>query len=294
MESASSAIQIFMWLYMVSFYIEASAETRRQRLPYLGASLFILLLFTTASIIEGIGTYRLLFESSPGAENANAVIPLFAKYAKGPGVTVKGLTADWSFRFADLVLLYRCYIVWYNHRWVTILPLCVWIASGAINLRSYFPIGFSDIRLNGADTILLVMVNVIATALMSFRLIKAQKQLTSVLPNADHKGYLGIVGILVESAAPAALVGTATSIANFCTDTSYIAFQTFGVLQIFFGSVLVLAPQLIIFRVATGTSWANKDDTTVMFSQPIAFNNGTQSARTDDEESGSGIETARC
>ena len=94
-----------MWLYMVSFYIEAPTETRLHRLPYLGASLFILLLFTAGSIIEGIGIYHVLFESSPGAENANAASTLLGRYADTPRATASGLAVDWSLRFADLVLV---------------------------------------------------------------------------------------------------------------------------------------------------------------------------------------------
>ena len=96
---------MFMWLYMVSLYMETPSDTRRKRLPYLGASLFILLLFTTASIIDGIKIYHLLFESSPGAENARAAITLFLKHAKSPRSAAVGLIADWSLRFADLVLV---------------------------------------------------------------------------------------------------------------------------------------------------------------------------------------------
>ena len=132
----------------------------------------------------------------------------------------------------------------------------------------------------------------------------------SVLPNTAHKVYIGIVGILVESAAPAALIGIAHSVSTFVAEQSANAFRAVYITQILFVNVAVrgqppmqvsrrsdlhlqvLAPQLIIFRVATGTSWANKDDTTAMFSQPIAFNNGTRTTRIDDEESGSGVETS--
>ena len=94
-----------MWLYMVSFYVEASAETKHRRLPYLGASLFVLLLFTTSSIIEGIGVYHLLFESSSSAENAKDTITALVKYVESPRATAVGLTIDWSLQFADLVLV---------------------------------------------------------------------------------------------------------------------------------------------------------------------------------------------
>ena len=155
------------------------------------------------------------------------------------------------------------------------------------------------------------MNNVILTSLISFRLIQAQKHLVSVLPNTTHGVYIGIVSILVESAAPAALIGIAYSVSLFAAAQSDNAIRAAYITQILFISVgvrgqlpiqvsrrsdnrlQVLAPQLIIFRVATGTSWANKEDTTAMFSQPIAFNNGTRNTRTDEEESGSDIENSR-
>ena len=110
-----------------------------------------------------------------------------------------------------------------------------------INLRSYFFIGFSDsrFRLDGADILLLVVNNVILTSLISFRLIQAQKRLVSVLPNTAHKVYIGIMGILVESAAPAALVGITHSVTVLVREKSANAERASYILQILFSSVMV-------------------------------------------------------
>lgn len=58
-----------------------------------------------------------------------------------------------------------------------------------------------------ADISLLVTVNIMVTSLVSFRLIRAHNHFTKSLPNTTHRWYLGIITILIESAAPMAISG---------------------------------------------------------------------------------------
>ena len=59
------------------------------------------------------------------------------------------------------------------------------------------------------------------------------------MPDTDHKFYLGIVGILVESAAPVCVVGLALSIANLIADTSSKGYTATGILQPLFSATAV-------------------------------------------------------
>ena len=95
-----------MWLYMVSFVIEAPADTRRRRLPYIFASLVIFLLFTTSKIITVVTVYNVLLKTIPGT-NMNTASAFWSRAVEESGAlwVVAGLTVDWSFRLADLVLV---------------------------------------------------------------------------------------------------------------------------------------------------------------------------------------------
>ena len=109
----------------------------------------------------------------------------------------------------------------------------------AIDIRTYIPFNFNDSRLNAVDVLLIVVLNVVLTALIAFRLIQAQRRLTSSLPNMDRRLYLGVVAILVESAAPVALVGIPFIITIFLVQTSRSAWEASSILQILFCNIVV-------------------------------------------------------
>ena len=131
-----------------------------------------------------------------------------------------------------------------------------------------------------------MLLTILLTSLISFRLVRAQSQLKKVLPDSSHKVYLGIILILVESAALVAIFGVGTIMTRFLA--GYTAFQAnticwilFNVSTVrppnFFASLstdpfpLILGPQVIIFRVATGASWSNRAESNTVFSRPIEF-----------------------
>ncbi|KAH6873763.1 hypothetical protein BKA70DRAFT_1577665 [Coprinopsis sp. MPI-PUGE-AT-0042] len=125
-----SAIQVVMWICMASFFAEATQETRKRRLPYIIASLLILFLTSATSIIEGLYAYALLLEAVPGPEAITALDKVETYYTQL--LSIAGLLWDISIWISDTVLVYRCYIVWYDHPWVTILPACIHLAGTGI------------------------------------------------------------------------------------------------------------------------------------------------------------------
>ncbi|KAH6880922.1 hypothetical protein BKA70DRAFT_1411617 [Coprinopsis sp. MPI-PUGE-AT-0042] len=279
MEFSVAAVQIFMWIYMVSFYIEALRDIRKRRLPYLVTSLAIILLSTAGAILEGLYVYAILFEITPGVDYLNTAVDIeavyWARFSK-PSAILK----DSAARIADAVLVFRCGIVWFDRPWVVALPACIFLAGLGIGIRTYIPIDFNDPKLNAADISFTVALNILITLLISFRLVRAHKRLSTALPFTDHKTYLGIVAILIESAAPIAVFGLGYIVAYRCP--GLVAWRTTSIFSIFFR-----ASTFIIFRVATGTSWANRTETSAALSRPIEFNGHHQTA--SDEES-SGVE----
>ncbi|KAH6880921.1 hypothetical protein BKA70DRAFT_1238639 [Coprinopsis sp. MPI-PUGE-AT-0042] len=271
----ASAIQVFMWIYMVSFYVEAQPEARRRRLPYIVASLAILLLSTSSSIVEGVYIYKVLFQVAPGPENVEAMLEIHDTYWTRL-LSPAGLVWDIAIRIADAVLaqVYRCYVVWFDLRWVVALPAAILLAGIGVSLRTYIPLDFEDRKLDTADLCLTVGLNILITILILFRLVQAQKRFETVLPYTNHKVYLRIITFLAESAAPAAIFGAGSVITVPFIETSPRAW-----------TANLLTPQLIIFRVATGTSWAHTRETSSVFSRPLEFAGQAQSAFDKEESS---------
>lgn len=273
-----AAIQIFMWIYMLSFYLEAQPDIRRRRLPYILASLAILVLSSAAAIMQGVYTYSVLLEASPGSDNVEAAEAIEEMYwAKL--LAPAGLLSDVAIRVADAVLVYRCYVVWFDRPWVTAFPVCIFLTGLGVSLRTYIPLDFNDERWDTADVSLILVLNVLVTLLISYRLIQAQRKFSKIFPEADHKIYFGIVAILVESAAPLAALSIGYTITLMVPgEAAYRANDIFGIP---FNAALILAPQLVIFRVATGVTWSNKTETSALFSHPIEFTDRIQ--RCDEE-----------
>ncbi|KAH6908440.1 hypothetical protein BKA70DRAFT_1188863 [Coprinopsis sp. MPI-PUGE-AT-0042] len=284
MEFSVAAIQIFMWSYMVSFYAGAPQDIRKRRLPYIVTSLAILILSTTSAVLEGLYAYNVLYEITPGLghlEAAQQIDHIYWVRLSKPS----GLLRDSASRIADAVLVYRCFVVWFDHPWVTALPAGLFLAGLGIGIRTYIPFGFDSVDLNTADVSLTVGLNVLITFFISFRLVRAQKRFSTALPDTDHKPYLGIAAILIESAAAISVFGLGYIIALPLSKDSPVSWRATSIFSILFGVSTLLGPQLIIFRVSTGTSWSNRMETSAGLSRPIAFNRRPQS-RSDEETIG--------
>ncbi|KAH6908446.1 hypothetical protein BKA70DRAFT_1481490 [Coprinopsis sp. MPI-PUGE-AT-0042] len=265
-----SAIQAFMWTYLVILCIEATPETRKRRLPYLSASLVILLLSSASAILRGLHVYTVLLEVTPGLNGVEAMIQI-SNAAWARLVAPANLLGDLAIRIADAVLVYRCYIVWVNYPWVPLVPALLWLAATGVNLRTYISFGFWNETLNAVGVSLTVGLNILITLLITFRLIRAHKRLSIALPNTNHRLYFGIVAILVESAAPIGIFGVGVIVTRLLSKSSDTAWKAAPVFNILYDAAAILGPQLIIFRVATGVSWTNKTETSAAFSRGIAF-----------------------
>ncbi|KAH6880925.1 hypothetical protein BKA70DRAFT_184069 [Coprinopsis sp. MPI-PUGE-AT-0042] len=267
-----AAIQILLWIYMVKLYIEETPETRKRRLPYIMVSLAILVLYSTSAVITGVYTYNLLTGIAPRSSTLEVAPAGELIHGSKPRMTtpVGVLFMDIAIRIADALLLYRCYIIWFDYPWVSALPVGIFIAGLAINIRTYIPFNFNDDILDGVDASLTLGLTILTlTILISFRLLRAQKQLASALPHTDHKIYIGIAALLVESAAPLAACGIGYIVTSLVVGST--AFYANGVFTVLYAFVAIAAPQLIIFRVAIGASWANKTERSAIVSRPIEF-----------------------
>ena len=99
---------------MASFYLEATLETRRQRLPYLIVSLVILPLTSAVAVLDGLYTYHVLYSIIPGPENIEANLEV-AFSSWNQLVVPAGLVRDISIRIADAVLVSPTFRVKYHN-----------------------------------------------------------------------------------------------------------------------------------------------------------------------------------
>lgn len=89
---------------------------------------------------------------------------------------------------------------------------------------------------------LLVTLNILITGIISFRLIKAHRQLGQVLPDTDHRLYLGIVAVLVESAAPMAIFGIGLIIVRYLYPGNIPVWKAGTIIEIFYLIAVACGP----------------------------------------------------
>ncbi|KAH6902260.1 hypothetical protein BKA70DRAFT_1157460 [Coprinopsis sp. MPI-PUGE-AT-0042] len=289
-EMGVAGMQMFMWLYMASIFLETPREVRKTRLPYLVISFIIMALFTIVAVCEAIQEFPILFEASSIVrqleEEGWADVE---KYYSTPMSKIIPVAGDIAIWIADGLLVYRCYVIWAGHLWVTAVPAIIYLASLGINIYTHIPpynSVFRSIPLDVANVFLSVGVNVIVTSLISGRLLHAQRQLRKSIPSASKDGkifYVGIVATLVESAAPVAIFGIGSAISLLFIVQNVDGKEVNNIFSIGYNALVTLLPQLIIFRVATGRSWANKAESTAALSQELRFAEPAQSTHSDDD-----------
>ncbi|KAH6910510.1 hypothetical protein BKA70DRAFT_1424173 [Coprinopsis sp. MPI-PUGE-AT-0042] len=258
---AVSGLLAFMWCYALSRFMETHATGKKVRMPYLIASFVLFCMTLTASIVGGVSIYEILLrvglgDGRSGIGWATVDIIYTDIWSKGD------LVWDISVLLADMLMVYRFYLVWAEYPWVTVIPVSILLANLGVALRTFIPIeGLEDLesRLDAVDICLSVGLNVVVTVLISVRLLRAHKRLLEAFPLLSDTVHLNAISILVESAAPVAVFGIGTVVASFISTVE--AAKAGAILQIFYKVAATLSPQLIIFRVLTGRSWADRTET---------------------------------
>ncbi|RXW12434.1 hypothetical protein EST38_g13418 [Candolleomyces aberdarensis] len=159
---------------------------------------------------------------------------------------------------ADALLIYRLYMIYIEHWWVTILPILTSVTAVVLFFVGNYVQG-AGARAGPAATALTVTTTVIITSLISFRLLRARRTFSKLLPSSDTHLYTGIVAILIESALPLSVFGILAAIMQQLGDSKARASVGFLVCDPLFSglfySFCALSPHMIIFRVTTGRSF---------------------------------------
>ncbi|KAH6901838.1 hypothetical protein BKA70DRAFT_1568066 [Coprinopsis sp. MPI-PUGE-AT-0042] len=257
-----------MWFYMLSLYLQAPKSVQRARLVYLIVSLILTCLSCGSTIIGCISLFEILSRLVPNAVDFDKVWDVYNEVYFG--LWLRG-SLLWNIFvwLSDALLIYRCYAVWYDRAWVALIPLLVFLANLGVGIPS-FTFSLTEPttvyhQLNVADIVLSVVLNILITGLISGRLIHAHRRLSRVIPLAKHKSYLNTIAILVESAAPLAVFGLGVAVVRLMEDKISVL-RADTIFFIGYRVAATLSPQLIIFRVALGNSWAGREDSQGMLS----------------------------
>ncbi|KAI3606135.1 hypothetical protein WG66_003970 [Moniliophthora roreri] len=212
----------------------------------------------------------------------------------GPMVYYTGSTTSWnnftsisaieftSF-LGNLLSLYRCYVIWNSNIPVMILPVLMFLTASVMAIITLVQSAGISIYSSELDSVNYVVLwisitsslNVLLTALISFRLLSARQRLLKLNITAPTQ-YIGVVAILVESSLPFPVLGVLYAVLFAKNIGVYIFFA------VFWGLYAGIAPLLIIYRVAKGIAWSNNDNETVFSDVRIAIRTTTNTATDSD------------
>ncbi|KAH6908931.1 hypothetical protein BKA70DRAFT_1279127, partial [Coprinopsis sp. MPI-PUGE-AT-0042] len=279
-EVSSAAIQLFMWIYILSHFLRASREVQKSRAPYLTVSAILTCFAVACAAMTSVSIFEVLYTVSglPIADKGPARRRIYNE------LWIKGdLLREISIGIGDALLIYRYYIIYFDNIWMTICPLIIHLANIGVAIRSWYPLeGYRPAAFAAANGLLVVLLNIVVTTLISTRLLRGHKKLSENLPLSSHKLYIGAIAVLVEAAAPVAVAGLVWAIITVVPTTPELVIAQ-AAFQALFQVTAALAPQLIIFRVATGNSPAHRADSQGSISGEIRFGAGPTTSW--DEES---------
>ncbi|KAF6758970.1 hypothetical protein DFP72DRAFT_887128 [Ephemerocybe angulata] len=260
-----------MCLYGLIVFLETPRSLRKGRTLYILVSFTILGLSIMSTVSDNYSRYLTLYNALPGdAVRTKAAMDRFGAQGS-PEYVVARVTSTFVAFIGDGLLLYRCFFFWGDRKWVVILPALVYAASVGPSVIPIFlseshivsVMGFLQMLWVGvypgwridfsvAWIALNASLNVLITALISFRLLVASYRNSQLLPSFSSKVYLSVVAILVEAALPLSVCGIA--LASFITQTrgAGAAKPHQGFFRIMYFFFLAISPQMIIFRVTTG------------------------------------------
>ncbi|TFK21647.1 hypothetical protein FA15DRAFT_758593 [Coprinopsis marcescibilis] len=300
----ASGIQFFMIAYCLTTFFETPADLRKGRAPYLVVGCLIFVFSTLSACVDITISFDMLLEASNGIEYLGLLSP-------GWKDLVTSVSILMMFILGDGLLLYRCYLILYGgHRWLLALPVATYLSTIGLSLYQIALIATiegwggqtSALVTESSRNILSVLTTIFITVIICYRLNSDYKRLAKALPTKRLGVYTNAIRILVESALPLSIAGIAQvsvqipqsvygarKMAGFTGDRKalMVALSTTSLLWY---ALLAISPQLIIFRVSTGRSWAKTVRSTdaEAFSRSLAFNHApcaAESSISGNEES---------
>lgn len=250
-------------LHAAIFAICSYHFTKAKKFPYL-QQLYVTILFLLAGITIAC---NLMHNQMTWIDNRN--------YPGGPGafileqqgqlVNTVGNSAGLILAFmVDSLLIYRCFVVWNSNYYVIILPILMIIASTVMAVLQTIAASQPQSALWNERAVkfglpyfsLSMTLNMLVTVIIIVRLLLARRQIQQVMGSQHGKEYTGVAAMLVESAAPPALVSIVLIALYARNITAQVLFYPL------LPQVQAIAPQLIFIRVMRGRAWSKNTLTT--------------------------------
>ncbi|TFK21759.1 hypothetical protein FA15DRAFT_706925 [Coprinopsis marcescibilis] len=274
-------LQCFMCVYGLQVHLETASQSRKGRIPYIVLSWIVFGTSASATLLTGVAPIPYLAKFTPA--KVEDILPGGSLYEEGllSGSTLKrwsyisnSLQFIWVQCLGDGMMLYRCFIIWNDIKWVLVLPSMIYLFSFGTGIYNivHDPKGTSETILANIKIFASTIFNILATLLIVYRLTRWRKKLSIALPSRRLSVYSGAVAILIESGLPLAFFGVATSILHLVvsSDTTLQddimspahTAKVSGALVVtgFYKAFTIISPQLVIFRVTMGRSFTNKDE----------------------------------
>ncbi|TEB23827.1 hypothetical protein FA13DRAFT_1397729 [Coprinellus micaceus] len=248
-ELVSIGLQLFMCFYGLLVYL----ETPR-----------ILSLSLMTVVPDNYARYLSLYNANPSDPQVTKAAMDRYGGNKTPQYGLSRIASTFVAFVGDGLLLYRCYFFWSDRKWIVILPALTYVASVVMGfLQMLWIEAFPGWRIDFsvAWIILNASLNVLITALISFRLLVASYRNSQLLPSFSSKVYISIVAILVEAALPLSVTGIILACFINQARGSGAARPHQGIFKILYFFFLAISPQMIIFRVITGRGFLKNGST---------------------------------
>ncbi|EAU81315.2 hypothetical protein CC1G_07245 [Coprinopsis cinerea okayama7 len=286
----TAGIHIFMSLYVLSIHIESPRDVRKRRRPYI---LISFILATLVTLIAALEAYQ-IYDALATAQKLGVVEfgDLWPGGLRHPGLerwqaVLRGVCLLVGVVVGDALLLYRCYVVYYDRRWLCVFPALTYLASivfGILTTQSTLrPQSNSPNLINAYRAAWLfttVGVNVLVTSFVSFRLVRLERRIRAEFSPGGFSIrtsiYSAASNLLIEAAVPAALFGVILAVIyililvephptarNAHLGTLVVLAASQEAATALYRGFMFLSPQMIVFRVMTGRSWARLEDTLV-------------------------------
>jgi hypothetical protein len=294
-------IQLFMCFYGLSVFLHTPKQHRKGRARFTIISFMIWILYTFMTGLEVSTDFEVLFNSEGnGISYLNWQAALWSNRLWWLGL--HDLSLYLYIALGDGLMVWRCYLLWQHGkwRWVTLFPFLTSLGFLVTGIcLTFVPVtNITSRRLIVTYIMLSVGTNIQVTALILFRLFKTRRSLAQILPGTElSQMYSETSAVLIESAAPLAVFGicaAAMVITRIHAEAPLPIQARFVIADYTLSSVYysfcALSPQLIIFRVTTGRTWKNAQDTRPKgaMSRPLEFAHGTTTSSAGTAPMGSG------
>ncbi|KAH6883690.1 hypothetical protein BKA70DRAFT_1575473 [Coprinopsis sp. MPI-PUGE-AT-0042] len=271
--SALLALQIFLVLYCLANFLRLPKEKRKGRRRFIVISVFILLTSSIDAIFDIWATFRILYGGGNGDKSyLEAWVDDLAVGAHRRLNLVGDLMLTTTIVASNVLMLWRCLVLWSHRQWVVIFPSLTCAGSVVCYAIHLVAQKGNNITERGTEKTLIASAslnlafNLLITLLILLQITLTLRRTAKAFPDRKTpRMYTQVTSIIVESATPLSIFGICLVIARgiqlyHVPDNLVQRARLVGLIQMFqwlYHSFCALSPQIIIFRVTSGQAWIN-------------------------------------